>query len=76
MATRISSSLTSTGVRLAYGEEFAELVSELVADEAPRVFALVEECGHRFDAWIIARDMELKQRPCRGSRRRPAWEPR
>jgi len=35
-------------------EEFAQEVAELVADEAPRVFALVEERGERVDGWILA----------------------
>jgi hypothetical protein len=35
-------------------EEFAALIDELVAEDAPRVFALVEECGERADGWIIA----------------------
>ena len=35
-------------------EEFAQEVRELVADEAPRVFALVEEYGERVDGRIVA----------------------
>jgi hypothetical protein len=35
-------------------EEFAEEVRELVAEEAPRVFALVEEHGERDNARIYA----------------------
>lgn len=35
-------------------EEFAQLVAELVTGEAPRLFALVEEQGKRFDGWILA----------------------
>jgi len=35
-------------------EEFAQEVAELVADEAPRVFALVEERCERVDGWILA----------------------
>ncbi len=35
-------------------EEFAQEVAELVADEAPRVFALVEEHGERVDGRVIA----------------------
>jgi len=35
-------------------EEFAQEVAELVADEAPRVFALVEEYGERVDGRVIA----------------------
>lgn len=35
-------------------EEFAEEVRELVAEDAPRVFALVEEYGERDDARVYA----------------------
>ncbi|MGH3775113.1 MAG: hypothetical protein ACRDRR_05145 [Pseudonocardiaceae bacterium] len=35
-------------------EEFAHEVRELVADEAPQVFALVEEYGKRVDGRIVA----------------------
>lgn len=35
-------------------EEFAEEVRGLVADEAPQVFALVEEYGERLHGWIAA----------------------
>ena len=35
-------------------EEFAEEVRELVAADAPQVFALVEEYGERVDGWIVA----------------------
>ncbi|MBV9010743.1 MAG: hypothetical protein JO272_01620 [Pseudonocardiales bacterium] len=35
-------------------EEFAEEVRALVADEAPQVFALVEEYGERLNGWIAA----------------------
>lgn len=41
-------------------EEFAELVGDLVADSAPRVFALVEECGERADGWIAAWGMQFE----------------
>ncbi|MGH3695490.1 MAG: hypothetical protein ACRDRX_16140 [Pseudonocardiaceae bacterium] len=34
--------------------EFAELVKELVADEAPRLFAVVQEYGERVDGRIAA----------------------
>lgn len=30
--------------------EFAELIEEMVADEAPRLFAIVQEYGERVDA--------------------------
>ncbi|MGH3867008.1 MAG: hypothetical protein ACRDQ4_12870 [Pseudonocardiaceae bacterium] len=35
-------------------EELAEEVREFVAEEASRVFALVEEYGERVDGWIVA----------------------
>lgn len=43
-------------------EEFAQEVRELVADEAPRVFALVEERGERADGWIVAWGMVFEDR--------------
>lgn len=35
-------------------EEFAEVVRELVTDQAPQLFALVQEFGERADGWIVA----------------------
>lgn len=35
-------------------EEFAELVTEMVTDHAPRLFAVVQEYGERIDARIAA----------------------
>jgi hypothetical protein len=35
-------------------EEFAELLAEMVADQAPRVFAVVQEYGDRVDGRIAA----------------------
>ena len=35
-------------------EEFAQLMSEMVAEEAPRFFALVQELGDRVDGRIAA----------------------
>ncbi|MGH3719973.1 MAG: hypothetical protein ACRDRI_14265 [Pseudonocardiaceae bacterium] len=35
-------------------EEFAEEVRELVAEDAPQLFALVEEHGERDNAWVYA----------------------
>jgi hypothetical protein len=35
-------------------EEFARLVTEMVTDDAPRVFAVVQEYGDRVDARIAA----------------------
>ncbi len=32
--------------------EFAELIEEMVAECAPRVFAVVQELGDRVDGWI------------------------
>lgn len=43
-------------------EEFAQEVRDLVADEAPRVFALVEERGERADGWIVAWGMVFEDR--------------
>jgi hypothetical protein len=41
-------------------EEFTKLLAEMVADQAPRVFAVVQEYGERVDgriaAWGIAFD--------------------
>lgn len=41
-------------------EEFAQLVDVLVTDNAPRLFALVEECGERADGWIVAWGMQFE----------------
>jgi hypothetical protein len=41
-------------------EEFTRLVAELVTDEAPRLFALVEEHGDRADGWILAWGMAFE----------------
>ncbi len=43
-------------------EEFAEEVRGLVADEAPQVFALVEEYGERVDGRIVAWGMTFDDR--------------
>lgn len=43
-------------------EEFAQEVRELVADEAPQVFALVEEYGERVDGRIVAWGMAFDDR--------------
>lgn len=40
--------------------EFGELVGELVADEAPRLFAVVQEYGARVDARIAAWGMAFE----------------
>jgi hypothetical protein len=34
--------------------EFDELMTEMVADETPRLFAIVHELGERADGWIAA----------------------
>ncbi|MBP2320650.1 hypothetical protein JOF56_001035 [Kibdelosporangium banguiense] len=39
--------------------EFTQLVSEMVTDEAPRVFAIVLEYGEHADAEIVAWGMAL-----------------
>ncbi len=41
-------------------EEFAQLVDELVAATAPRLFALVEECGERAEGWVAAWGMQFE----------------
>ncbi|MGH2886650.1 MAG: hypothetical protein ACRDPA_28825, partial [Solirubrobacteraceae bacterium] len=44
-----------------YGEaEFAELIAELVAEEAPRLFAVVQEYGERVDGRIAAWGMAFE----------------
>lgn len=43
-------------------EEFAEILEGMVADEAPRVFAVVEEYGERVDGWIAAWGMAFDDR--------------
>ncbi len=43
-------------------DEFAQEVRELVADEAPRVFALVQEHGERVDGWIVAWGLVFEDR--------------
>ncbi|SMD11144.1 hypothetical protein SAMN05661093_04747 [Kibdelosporangium aridum] len=40
---------------------FTELMAEMVADQAPRVFAVVLEFGEQTDAQIIAWGMELDE---------------
>lgn len=35
-------------------EEFTALVDTIVADSAPRMFAIVHEYGDRVDGWIVA----------------------
>lgn len=40
-------------------EEFDRLVGELVADQAPRTFALVAERGERSDAKVVGWGMEF-----------------
>lgn len=40
--------------------EFAELVAEMVAGAAPRLFAVVQEYGERSDGWIAAWGMAFE----------------
>ncbi|MGH3873262.1 MAG: hypothetical protein ACRDSR_17415 [Pseudonocardiaceae bacterium] len=40
--------------------EFAQELAELVADEAPRLFAVVQEYGERADGWIAAWGMAFE----------------
>lgn len=42
--------------------EFTELVAEMVADEAPRLFAVVQEYGERVDGRIVAWGMAHEDR--------------
>ena len=42
--------------------EFAQEVAELVADEAPRLFAVVQEYGERVDGRIAAWGMAFEDR--------------
>ncbi|MGH3686167.1 MAG: hypothetical protein ACRDQ9_10760 [Pseudonocardiaceae bacterium] len=42
--------------------EFAQEIAELVADEAPRMFAVVQEYGERVDGQIVAWGMALEDR--------------
>lgn len=53
---------SSTLAPLCSQAEFAELVAELVADEAPRLFAVVQEYGERVDGRIAAWGMALEDR--------------
>ncbi|MBP2330792.1 hypothetical protein JOF56_011177 [Kibdelosporangium banguiense] len=41
--------------------DFTTLVAEMVADQAPRVFAIVLEYGEQIDAQIIGRGMALDE---------------
>ncbi|HET9255524.1 MAG TPA: hypothetical protein VFO16_10015 [Pseudonocardiaceae bacterium] len=54
--------MTSHEEPLCCEEEFAQEVRDLVADEAPRVFALVEEYGERFDGWVLAWGLAFEDR--------------
>lgn len=42
--------------------EFAELIDQMVAENAPRVFAVVQELGDRVDGWIAAWGMAFEDR--------------
>ncbi|HET9257398.1 MAG TPA: hypothetical protein VFO16_19655 [Pseudonocardiaceae bacterium] len=52
----------STLAPLCGEEEFTELVAGMVADEAPRLFAVVQEYGVRVDGRIAAWGMALDDR--------------
>ena len=41
-------------------EEFAAMIDEMIAEDVPRVFALVEECGERADGQIIGWGMAFE----------------
>jgi hypothetical protein len=41
-------------------EEFAAMIDEMVAEDLPRVFALVEECGERADGRIFGWGMAFE----------------
>lgn len=43
-------------------ETFAEILESMVADEAPRLFAIVEEYGERVDGFIAAWGMAFEDR--------------
>ncbi|MET0237426.1 MAG: hypothetical protein ABW224_22445 [Kibdelosporangium sp.] len=45
----------------AVGTDFTTLVAEMVADQAPRVFAVVLEYGDQVDAQVIAWGMALDE---------------
>ena len=52
----------STLAPLCGEEEFAELVAEMVAEGAPRLFAVVQEFGERVDGRIAAWGVALEDR--------------
>ena len=41
-------------------EEFAAMIHEMIAEDVPRVFALVEECGERADGRIFGWGMAFE----------------
>ncbi|TCP57359.1 hypothetical protein EV191_1011314 [Tamaricihabitans halophyticus] len=41
-------------------DEFAELVREMVTEDAPKLFAVVQEKGDGVDAWVAAWGMAFK----------------
>lgn len=43
-------------------EEFAAILEGMVADEAPRLFAVIQEYGERADGWIAAWGMKFDDR--------------
>jgi hypothetical protein len=53
---------TTTATPLCEETEFAELLAGMVADEAPRLFAVVQELGERKDGRIAAWGMAFADR--------------
>ncbi len=43
-------------------QEFIELINEMVADQAPRLFAVVQEHGERVDARVAAWGLAFEDR--------------
>jgi hypothetical protein len=43
-------------------EEFTAIADGLVADHAPRLFAILQEYGDRVDGWIVAWGMAFEDR--------------
>lgn len=42
--------------------EFSELIDQMVAENAPQLFAVVQELGDRVDGWIAAWGMAFEDR--------------
>ncbi|MEW1724471.1 hypothetical protein [Streptomyces sp. NPDC093109] len=43
-------------------DEYASLLAEVVADSAPRLFAVVQEVGDREDGWVAAWGLAFEDR--------------